>query len=244
MKKILLINASPKKKFSASDYFLKLQRIFLKGEVEKDFLRNKGDYKRILEKLKSVDMIIFSTPLYVDSLPAHLLSFLKEMEIFCKENKLDLKVYAISNNGFIEGRQNETLFSVLENFCIRSNISWCGGLGIGGGVMFNVQRIVLLIETIITILNVFVSGILYRNWFLKDVITNLLVTILIIIFLHLGVLFYMAKMGRKINEDDFFGEKYTRILLPSFVFILFADAFFVVLSIFKGGIFKGWLKKK
>ena len=31
---------------------------------------------------------------------------------------------------------------------------------------------------------------------------------------------------------------------PSFIFILFADIFFVIISIFKGGIFRGWLSKK
>jgi hypothetical protein len=33
-------------------------------------------------------------------------------------------------------------------------------------------------------------------------------------------------------------------MLPSFVFILFADIFFTIVSVFQGGIFRGWLAKK
>ena len=32
--------------------------------------------------------------------------------------------------------------------------------------------------------------------------------------------------------------------VPSFLFILFADIFFVIFSILEGGIFRGWLAKK
>ena len=62
------------------------------------------------------------------------------MDSFCKEQNLSLKIYVISNNGFIEGKQNAPLFYVMENFCVRSDIHWCGGIGIGGGVMFNALR--------------------------------------------------------------------------------------------------------
>ena len=47
-----------------------------------------------------------------------------------------------------------------------------------------------------------------------------------------------------INNGEICGEKYTRILIPSCVFILFADIFFVIISIFEGGMFRGWLRKK
>ena len=61
---------------------------------------------------------------------------------------------------------------------------------------------------------------------------------------NLGVLFYLVQMGRAITRCAHFGKKYTRILLPSFVFILFADIFFVIVSVFEGGLFRGWLAKK
>ena len=39
-------------------------------------------------------------------------------------------------------------------------------------------------------------------------------------------------------------EKYTRILIPSFLFVIAANIFFVIISVFQGGIFRGWLSKK
>lgn len=242
--KTVFINGSPKKHFSASDYFLKLQSIFVKGQIVFLKLRNKRNHKRILEQIADADAVVFSMPLYVDGPPSHISAFLQDMERFCKEHDLHLKIYVISNNGFIEGRQNAPLFYVMENFCVRSEIQWCGGIGIGGGVMFNALRVVLLIEAGIFLLSILISGILYGNWVPSEAVCHLMITLLIITYFHLGVLYYMAKMGRQINKRKAFTEKYTRILLPSFLFILIADAYFTIVSFFRGGIFRGWLKKK
>lgn len=241
--KTVFINGSPKKRFSASNYFLKLQSTFVRGQNVFLNLRTKSDHKKIFDQIIDADVVIFSIPLYVDCVPSHVVTFLREMEIFCK-GKLDLKIYVIANNGFIEGSQNAPLFRVMENFCIRCNLQWCGGIGIGGGVMFNTLRIILMIEIGIFVLSIFISGILYANWFPAEIIHSLLSMILIISFFHLGVFFHMARMGLKINRRENFGEKYTRILLPSFLFILIADVFFLIVSLLKGGLFKGWLKRK
>ena len=66
----------------------------------------------------------------------------------------------------------------------------------------------------------------------------------IILYLNLGVLFYIGRMGHFIRKGAYAGKKYTRIMVPSFLFILFADIFFVIFSILEGGIFRGWLAKK
>ena len=115
------------------------------------------------------------------------------MDSFCKEQNLSLKIYVISNNVFIEGKQNAPLFYVMENFCVRSDIHWCGGIGIGGGVMFKALRIVFLIEMAIFLLNVFISGVLYGNWIPLGAMYHLIVTLLIITFFHLGVFFICLK---------------------------------------------------
>ena len=70
-----------------------------------------------------------------------MLEFMKEMEKFCIDNDIRLNVYVVSNGGFIEGCQNRPLMQVMENFCKRCNFQWRGGVGIGGGVMLNVMRI-------------------------------------------------------------------------------------------------------
>ncbi|MCM1037876.1 MAG: hypothetical protein NC314_09200 [Roseburia sp.] len=242
--KTVLINCSPKKRFCASAYFLGLQRLCVKGEKVTEKLRNPSDHQRILEELPDADAVVFCLPLYVDSVPSHVLSFLKEMELFCRKNNIHLHVYSISNNGFIEGKQSEPLLRVFQNFCAKSNLEWGGGIGIGGGVMLNVTRIVFIIQIGILFLNILLNGIQNGNFLPVSAFTNFVEQAAVLIFLNLGVFFYIVRMGSAINKGIFFGKKYTRIMVPSFVFILFADIFFIIISIFQGGIFKGWLARK
>lgn len=242
--KTVFINCSPKKRFCASAYFLGLQRLFVKGKKVTERLHNKSDHKRILNELQGADTVVFCLPLYVDSIPSHVLPFLKEMELFCKENSIRLNVYSISNNGFIEGNQSEPLLRVFQNFCERSDLEWGGGIGIGGGVMLNVTRIVFVIQIGILLLNIILNGIQNGDFLPIDALKNFAEQALLIAFFNLGVFFYTIRMGIAINKGKFFGKKYTRILIPSFIFIIFADIFYLIVSIFMGGIFRGWLSKK
>ena len=57
--KTVFINCSPKNNFSASSYFISLQKIFVKGEKVVEKLRNKGDYQRVLDAIKDADNIVF-----------------------------------------------------------------------------------------------------------------------------------------------------------------------------------------
>ena len=242
--KTVFINGSPKKKFSASAYFLGVQKFFVKGEKISVNLRSKADYDSVLNSLKDADAVVFCLPLYVDCIPSHVLSFLKEMEGFCREKHLQLKVYAIANNGYIEGVQSEALLQVFRNFCAASGQIWGGGIGIGGGVMLNVMRIVFCVQIGILFLNMLLSGTQTGNWFPIDAFVNFVSQALLIGFLNLGVFWYAFRMGRAIHVGGECGHKYTRILIPSFVFILFADVFFVIASVLEGGFFRGWLSKK
>lgn len=242
--KTVFINGSPKERFSASGYLGKLQSIWIGGQKIFLKLRTKSDHKKIFEQMLHADAVIFSIPLYVDCVPSHVLSFLREMEGFCKEYKIGLKVYAIANNGFIEGKQNAALFRVMENFCTRAGLPWCGGIGIGGGVMFNALKVVLMIEAGLFLANMLISGIVCANWFPGGAVQSFLFMLLIVFFFHSGAILYMMKMGWNVNKGTGFGEKYTRILLPSFLFILIADGFFILVSLFQGGLLRGWLQRK
>ena len=242
--KTVLINCSPKKRFCASSYFLALQRVFAGGEKVTEKLRTPADYDRILEQLRDAQNVVFGVPLYVDSIPSHLLRFLEKMEAFCKENNLELNVYCIANNGFIEGKQNEPLMQNFEHFCSRAGLTWGGGVGIGGGVMLNVTRILFLVQIALLVLNTVLSVVNTGNFFPKEAWINFAENAALLLYFNLGVLFYLAGLGRAIRNGSFFGKKYTRILIPSFVFILFADIFFTIISLLQGGIFRGWLAKK
>ena len=242
--KTIFINCSPKKKFSASAYFISVQQFFVTGKKVKEVLKNKADHGRILDSLEDGDKVVFALPLYVDCLPSHVVTFLKEMEEFCNKKHINLNIYALANNGYIEGVQNAPLFQVLRNFCVRSNLTWGGGIGIGGGVMLNVLRIVFYVQIGILFLNMILSGTQTGNWLPIEAFTNFMTQALTIGFFNLGVFLYAFSIGKAFNESRICGEKYTRILIPSFIFILFADIFFVIISVFEGGMFRGWLRKK
>ena len=242
--KTVFINCSPKKRFCASAYFLFLQRLFVGGEKVTEKMRTPADHDRILEQLRDAQAVVFGVPLYVDGIPSHVLRFLEKMEAFCRENDLHLRVYCIANNGFIEGKQNEPLMQCFEHFCSRAGLTWSGGVGIGGGVMLNVTRIGFIVEFVLLLVNMLLSGFQTGNFFPEAVLINFAENMLILLFLNCGVLLYLFQMANAVRHGTFFGKKYTRIMLPSFVFIIFADIFFIIVSIIKGGIFRGWLAKK
>ena len=242
--KTVFINCSPKKRFCASAYFLFLAKLFVSGEKVTEKLRTPADHPRILEQLEDTQTVVFCLPLYVDSIPSHVLLFLEKAERFCRENSLHFRVYCIANNGFIEGKQNEPLMQGFEHFCVRAGLTWGGGTGIGGGVMLNVTRIMFAVEIAILLLNIILSVISTGNFFPKDAWISFGENAALLLFFNSGVLFYLAKMGASIRRNTFFGKKYTRIMIPSFVFIVFADIFFIIISFFEGGLFRGWLAKK
>ena len=242
--KTVFINCSPKKHFCASSYFLFLQRLFVGGEKVTLKMRTPADYDPILEELRDAQAVVFALPLYVDGVPSHVLRFLEKMEAYCREKGLRLNVYCIANNGFIEGKQNEPLMQVFEHFCGRAGLEWKGGVGIGGGVMLNVTRILFIADIGLLLLNTVLSAVSSGNFFPKDAWVSFGENAALLLFFNAGVLFYLGRMGRHIRSGTAGGKKYTRIMLPSFVFILFADIFFFIISLFEGGLFRGWLAKK
>ena len=242
--KTVYINCSPKKRFCASSYFLALQRLFAGGEKVTEKLRTPADYSRILSQLRDAQAVVFAVPLYVDGIPSHVLRFMEAMEAFCKENGLHLHVYCIANNGFIEGKQNEPLMQSFEHFCSRAGLAWGGGVGIGGGVMLNVTRILFFVNIGLLLLNTALSVFRTGDFFPKDAWISFGESAALLVFFNLGVLLYLGRMGRFIRKGASAGKKYTRIMVPSFLFILFADIFFVIISLFQGGLFRGWLAKK
>ena len=240
----LFLNCSPKKRFCASSYFIFLQRLFVGGKKVTEKLRTPGDHARILERLREAQTVVFCLPLYVDGIPSHVLRFMEEMETFCRENALHPNVFCIANNGFIEGKQNVPLMQCFGNFCGRAGLTWCGGVGIGGGVMLNVTRILFVADIALLLLNTVLSIANTGSFFPKDAWISFGENALLLLFFNAGVLFCLARMGAAIRRGAFFGKKYTRILIPSFIFIMFTDIFFFIISFFEGGLFRGWLAKK
>lgn len=241
MEKTVLINCSPKRKLSVSGFLMKCAGVLVRGKKEYLHLRTPADHEPILRALEDAGKVVFVTPLYVDSVPSHVLPFLREMEKYCRENGLKLKVYVIANNGFIEGKQNEPLMRVVENCCARGGLEWCGGIGIGGGVMLNVERIMITVMFGLMLLNVLMNAV--QGGDLLDPVLSFGKSLLGLVILACGIIAYGIRLAVHINKGTDAGKKYTRIMVPSFLFILFADIFFFIISVLQGGIFRGWFSR-
>lgn len=131
---VALINASPKVKGSSSGILLGDLKEILgsRAEIEEICLRTGKITSEIKECLMKADTWVVAFPLYVDSLPAHLLNCLKQLERM-KEKHSSLSVYGIANCGFYEGNQAEPALNVLKNWCKKAGCAYGGSLGIGGG---------------------------------------------------------------------------------------------------------------
>ena len=131
--KAALINASPRGKISTSFKLLKEVKAMLPQDFETvEVQANKAALTDDqLETLKQSDIWVFANPLYIDSLPGHLLAVLEQLDSAGSGNQH--KVYTIINCGFYEASQNRPAVRVYENWCKRTGFEWCGAAGVGGG---------------------------------------------------------------------------------------------------------------
>ena len=134
--RIALINGSPKVSNSASGVLLTDLKSFLinssKTEIKEINLHTTVVSKEALEILKNTDVWIFACPLYVDGIPAHLLSCLVQLEETDWQDR-QVQIYGIVNCGFYEGIQAEFALNILQNWCTKTGFTWGGGIGVGGG---------------------------------------------------------------------------------------------------------------
>lgn len=135
---LCIINASPRgRNNSRSDFIINNFVKLLSNDVNVtkyysgDILKNPDLFKEVTEN----DALILASPLYADSLPSSALRFLYSFDDFLKEQKYNIKlnVYGIINCGFLEGTQNKIALQILKNFCIRTNLNWNFGIGVGAG---------------------------------------------------------------------------------------------------------------
>ena len=86
----------------------------------------------MLEALDKMDVWVLAFPLYVDGIPAHLLSCLIQLQEANLQNQ-NIHIYGIVNCGFYEGIQAEPALRILQNWCVKAGTIWGAGVGIGGG---------------------------------------------------------------------------------------------------------------
>ena len=143
--KISLINGSPKVKNSASELILMDLKNYLNNiksienlSISEYYFRNNKVDNYIIQEVLECDVLVFSFPLYVDGVPSHLLRHLVLLEDILKYKKeKDIKVYALVNCGFYEGKQNKLAIEIIENWCRKCGITRGQGIGIGAGPLLH-----------------------------------------------------------------------------------------------------------
>jgi hypothetical protein len=91
------------------------------------------------QRIASSRALIFSWPLYVDGLPAWLLSYLETLAETIVSGHLQQagRVYALVNCGFYEARLNLPAVRGLKLFAKTVNLNWGQALALGGGGMYS-----------------------------------------------------------------------------------------------------------
>lgn len=146
IEKVLLLVGSPKAEQSTSaslgNYLIsKLEEFGMKSKILfiHRVVNREEKIKSLLEEIETVDLIVLTFPLYVDSLPAPVI---KAMELI-KDNRISLNskknqgFVSIANNGFPEASQNDTALKICRIFSKECGFIWKGGIASGGGGAIN-----------------------------------------------------------------------------------------------------------
>lgn len=96
-------------------------------------IRDERKLDALLDAIDSADLCVLAFPLYIDSLPAPVLSLMRSI----RERRAGLPpkgaFAAIANCGFIESTQNESALGSCASFAHAAGFRWMGGISIGGG---------------------------------------------------------------------------------------------------------------
>ena len=140
----LLLSGSPRGNVSTSYNLLDYLQVHLKWHgnstnlvMAHKIMRDETKFDTFCAQLDGTDYIILAAPLYVDSLPSHV------MDIFERISKRrnggstasQPKFLALVNNGFPEQHQNKLALQICKQFAQEANLEWIGGIPIGGGAI-------------------------------------------------------------------------------------------------------------
>lgn len=234
--KILILNASPKQKGGASRFFARLLMLLLRPlDVTLCDARDSRDYEAALSLLPRMQAVVLSTPLYVDGIPSHLLPFLSAAEALLKNKETSsMRLYVLSNSGFVEGKQNALHLAMYEAFCLRAHITYGGGLGLGGGVMLHVLFLLLPVFVLLSLLFLLLSGPLTGTPVSFSELLSSCTGPLVILFLLGGMIVSLIRLALTIRRQKETKNRYMRPLIPSFLFLIVSDLFMILAALLRG----------
>jgi multimeric flavodoxin WrbA len=105
-----------------------------------DLLGSEGKLKSFLSCVEDSDLVVFSSPLYIDSEPYLVVKAMEVMSrhISSAKNSRERGFLVISNGGYPESRHNDTAISIYKNFALSAGFKWLGGLSMGMGAALTV----------------------------------------------------------------------------------------------------------
>lgn len=130
--RVVLINGSPKKEGSASSQII--------GRI-RDQIGNEAAVQAVRAdtvpdaSIAQADSIVFVFPLYADSIPAYLLSYMERLEEIFAQSEKKPRIYAALNCGFYEPSQCHIALAMMRRYCDKNALAWGQGVAIGGGGM-------------------------------------------------------------------------------------------------------------
>jgi multimeric flavodoxin WrbA len=85
------------------------------------------------EAIDNTDLVVLAFPLYVDSIPAPVISALEKIAAHRTGNRSPIRFSAIANCGFPEANHNDTALAICSEFSHQSGLTWMGSLSLGAG---------------------------------------------------------------------------------------------------------------
>ena len=143
---VLLLNGSPKCEKSNSRQIGKFLVDRLEGrglKSEEAFIarlvKSPQESEKLLRLVNTAGIIVFTTPLYVDSLPSFTI---KAMEVIRDHRVAEPQVegpllVAVMNCGFPEKEHMEIALKIIKNFSEEANLRWGGAISVGMGMALN-----------------------------------------------------------------------------------------------------------
>lgn len=145
-KSVLLLNGSPKCEKSNSRVIGKYlaNKLVEKGLKSEEvfivrLLKNPQGKEQLSSLVNDADIVVFTTPLYVDSVPSFTIKAMESIADSRKANpqlKAPLLV-AVINCGFPEKEHMEIALKIIRNFAVEANLRWGGAVSVGMGMALN-----------------------------------------------------------------------------------------------------------
>lgn len=134
MKKLLIINGSPRYDRGASSTLIEDMKPYIKVPYDVCFSGGLNSFNDELRPLlKEADSIMFVFPVYVDSLPSNLTYCLKYIYDNKEEIgiKKDAKIFVYAQCGLHEADQTETSIDIIRNWAQRMDLQFVQAVGFG-----------------------------------------------------------------------------------------------------------------